>query len=287
MKSTRGRGRTANTTQHLQNYIIAFLDVLITIKEDFSLGFTVYRKKTHTDRYLHFTSNHIMHHKISVIDSLVTRALRICDPEKIEEELHHITKALHRNCYPVKIIKSRIEHHKSCINNPKQVKDDEFIKRIVLPYTGRVTTQVANIIRSKTNLEVAFKPINKISTSLSNNNSLSSDQIRVYKFPCHTCRKIYVGESGRNLTIRASEHLRDIRNAKDTSGPYCHIRDNPSHHFDVTDIQLIDRERNKYIRKFKESIYIGKSVTYNCNLENGMFINPIWSATVSKFFKSP
>jgi len=70
-----------------------------------------------------------MHDKISVIDSLVKRTLRICDPEKFEEDLHHITNALHRNCYPVKIIKSRIEHHESC--NPKQVKHDEFIKKIV------------------------------------------------------------------------------------------------------------------------------------------------------------
>jgi hypothetical protein len=37
---------------------IPFLDVLFTIHDDGSLGHNVYRKPTHTDRYLHYNSFH-------------------------------------------------------------------------------------------------------------------------------------------------------------------------------------------------------------------------------------
>jgi len=129
--------------------------------------------------------------------------------------------------------------------------------------------------------------MNKISTCLSNNKTISQDQIGVYCFPCHCCPTVYVGETKRNLPIRLQEHLRDIRNEKPTSGPFMHIKDNPSHYFDANDARIIDRERNDSLRRFKESIYISKSSAYNCNLERGIFVNPIWSATLNIFFKSP
>jgi hypothetical protein len=46
---------------------IPFLDVLFTIHDDGSLGHKVYRKPTHTDRYLHYNSFHHPSIKNSVL----------------------------------------------------------------------------------------------------------------------------------------------------------------------------------------------------------------------------
>ncbi|XP_072400412.1 uncharacterized protein [Diabrotica undecimpunctata] len=40
------------------NQQLPFLDVLIIKKENGNIGYTVYRKPTHTDRYLHADSHH-------------------------------------------------------------------------------------------------------------------------------------------------------------------------------------------------------------------------------------
>ena len=70
-----------------ENNNISLLDVLITKHGDGSLAHQVYRKPTHTDRYLHANSHHFPSQKLGVINTLITRALRISDKERMEQEM--------------------------------------------------------------------------------------------------------------------------------------------------------------------------------------------------------
>ena len=82
---------------------IPFLDVLL-IQEDGSLGQKVYRKPTHTDRYLHYNSLHHPSIKNSVCKTLIYGAKTICEVGKIEGELEHLRSVLKMNGYPKKFI---------------------------------------------------------------------------------------------------------------------------------------------------------------------------------------
>jgi hypothetical protein len=53
------------------NNNILFLDILIYKKNDGSLSHQVYRKKTHTNRYLHIDSHHHLAQKLDIINKLV------------------------------------------------------------------------------------------------------------------------------------------------------------------------------------------------------------------------
>ena len=66
------------TMEKESNGSLSFLDTLVTHHDDGSLSTSVYRKKTHTDRYLDFTSHHPLAHKVAVARTLMTRANRIC-----------------------------------------------------------------------------------------------------------------------------------------------------------------------------------------------------------------
>ena len=78
---------------------LAFLDVLLTKKVDGSLGYQVYRKKTHTDRYLHADSHHHPAQKAGVIQTLAYRSKRILDTDHLEQEFEHLERVFMKNGY--------------------------------------------------------------------------------------------------------------------------------------------------------------------------------------------
>ena len=55
---------------------LPFLDILLSRNEDGSISHWVFRKKTHTEQYLHAGSHHFPAQKFGVLCTLVTRALR-------------------------------------------------------------------------------------------------------------------------------------------------------------------------------------------------------------------
>ena len=57
---------------------IPFLDTLIVRKPDGTVKLLVYRKKTHTDQYLNFDSQHPLHQKLGVIRTLMDRKKQHC-----------------------------------------------------------------------------------------------------------------------------------------------------------------------------------------------------------------
>ena len=69
---------------------IPFLDLLLILQEDVSLGHKMYRKPTHTDRYLHYSFLHHPSVKNSVCETLINRAKTICEVSSIGFELKHL-----------------------------------------------------------------------------------------------------------------------------------------------------------------------------------------------------
>ena len=56
---------------------LPFLDANLTRKEDGTLNISVFRKQTHTDRYLQFNSHHPVSAKRAAVRSLFDRARNI------------------------------------------------------------------------------------------------------------------------------------------------------------------------------------------------------------------
>jgi hypothetical protein len=75
-----------------ENNSIPFLDILITRKDNGTLGHKFFRKKTHRESYLHADSHHHPSQKMGVLNTMAIRETRISDKEHLKEEIDHLTK---------------------------------------------------------------------------------------------------------------------------------------------------------------------------------------------------
>ena len=98
------------TIEKEHNFSLPFLDVLVkrnsrndnTTTHSF-LSTTIYRKPTHTNRYLHYTSHHPKHQKLTVAKILLSRInTHITDKTEKHSELQNIRTTLRLNGFPTR-----------------------------------------------------------------------------------------------------------------------------------------------------------------------------------------
>ena len=81
---------------------IYFLDVLIK-KEKGKFTTTVYRKPNDTGRYTHYSSHHHPKVKSGTVKCLAERARRICEEDKLKEEMSQLRNTFTESGYPRKL----------------------------------------------------------------------------------------------------------------------------------------------------------------------------------------
>ncbi|XP_041474810.1 uncharacterized protein LOC121423524 [Lytechinus variegatus] len=123
-----------------KNNSIPFLDFLVTREPNNQLSHQVYRKPTHTDRYLHFKSFHHPSILQSVPRTLVKRAHSISDDNHLQRELDHIKSTLvTMNGYPPHKINTK----------PTSSRPKEPTKAtVILPYLGPTSHKLQRIFRA-------------------------------------------------------------------------------------------------------------------------------------------
>ena len=85
----------------------------------------------------------------------------------------------------------------------------------------------------------------------------------VYQVPCE-CGHVYVGETGRNLKLRLTEHKRAVKNKDPNNGLAVHV--NITNHTILwNSAEVLTTEPNWSKRKVKEALYI-KVAVHVCSL---------------------
>ncbi len=187
-----------------QDNKIPFLDIEI-IRKNESLKTKVYGKPSNILSYVHFFSNHHSNLKTSVFISMYLRAYRVSDTEYLEEELNFIKKISENLKYPSSFINqchatAKRRFHQSKVNIKEHTKDTITI---ILPF-HKILLYVIPLLK-KLNVRVIFKYENAIGKSLKKNSPPSSSRI-VYKIPCKSCNKFYIGQTGKYLKTRILRH---------------------------------------------------------------------------------
>jgi len=141
------------------NEKLSFLDILVFKKTDVTLGHQVYRKPTHTDRYLDAESHHHSAQTQSAINSLVHRAFTISDKEHLQTEFNHLKTALQKNGHDKKDVIKIINKHA----NKTTVSDKQSNERIlsILSYVKGTIERIVRIL-NKHNIFKSPKKLRQI-----------------------------------------------------------------------------------------------------------------------------
>lgn len=253
--------------------MLAFLDVKVMVKSDGSLAHSVYRKPTHTDRYLNAASHHHPLHLQSVVSSLTNRAHDLCDPEHLEGELAHVQEVLKRNGYSVS------KRHRRRTGRGKQTEVSR--QPTFLPYVKGVTDKIGNILK-KYSIKSIFTPLTKVAKQLRTPKDVIPLQVPgVYKVDC-SCGRSYVGQTKRTIAERVKEHIAAVKNRQVNKSAIAeHLVDSgPNHWIELHDPKVLSSERHFYKRIIREAIEIKKYP--NFNREDGFRLSSSWNPIIGR-----
>ena len=103
----------------------------------------------------------------------------------------------------------------------------------------------------------------------------------VYKINCESCPNAYIGETGRNVSMRMNEHKKDIEKKKDTSQIYQHIGAT-GHTFDFDGVKILHKNQNMTTRRILESYYTHADGN---SINRAFDVNQAFVPIVNKFMK--
>ena len=131
------------TVEIESNGRLPFLDVLLECEEGGSISTTVYKKPTHTDRYLDFSSHHPLAHKIAVVKTLHGRAEAISSSVMHKDnEVRHVRRALGVNGYPREVVERYLDTTRAARRDSQTTRGPP----ITLPYVRGVSEAVRRVL---------------------------------------------------------------------------------------------------------------------------------------------
>ena len=212
------------------NNSIAFLDVLIS-KNNNRLTTTVYRKPTHTDRYLNYRSNHHPLLKSGIINCLKERAINVCSEDTLPHEINRLHGVFRANGFPSRRIYYGLNQSKpkksttvAPTSSEESLTTEKKKRTLVLPYVKGLSEGISQACRSL-NIKTAFTSRNTLRRSLSHVKIPTPPEDKVgviYEIPCE-CGAVYIGETGRTMKIRKAKHKRAVKNGDTTNALALHF----------------------------------------------------------------
>ena len=184
-----------------------FLDVTVK-KGDGSLLYNVYRKPTTTDNTIHKSSYHPISHKMAAFNSFVHRAVNFpLSDEDRKKEIDTIKHIAVMNGYNCSLVDNLLQKHTKRSLLPRPPKEE--VKYITSDFNNLFALPIANFLR-RSGMRVAFSTSNNLYRLLKEQNHKPvplKEKTGVYRVNCGSCKKFYIGQTGRSFGVRFKEHL--------------------------------------------------------------------------------
>ncbi|GFG33694.1 hypothetical protein Cfor_02438 [Coptotermes formosanus] len=237
--------------------IFCYFDVLVMKKEG-SLRTTVYRKPTHTGRYLQHMSDYPMSVKQGGIHGLFHRACKLCHNEQDNwTELELVKKEL-----ATVLILGTLWIHLST-RNPDigrriTMTINLCVCEIAIPYIRGISENFKRT-GERFNIKTVFKATlaNFFRKTKPNIDTLDRSQC-IYRIACE-CGTEYIGKTGRPLNTRIRQHKYNLREGHFDKSKLASHAFEEGHKIDWINTIILQSQPNTIHRKYKEAAYMLRS----------------------------
>jgi hypothetical protein len=197
---------------------LPYLDILIHPDKSTS----VYRKPTHTNLYVKYTSCTTNASKNSVIRSLTRRAYDICSPQHLDTELQTVRDICSLNGFPPQRIDSIMTEVRRKFLNPPQLTLASFNRQLQatapsltlsLPFHPTVSKPIKRILQQH-DVKITHSTGTTLQNILTKTKTSPPPHLTpnaIYETPCKDCNGFYDGQTYRPVTKRMEEHERCYR----------------------------------------------------------------------------
>jgi hypothetical protein len=229
--------------------VIPFLDVLV-IRKGTTLATRVYRKPTHTGRYLSFNSNHPYHVKRGLVQGLHNRVPTVCQEQDLFDEISSLRRDLQLSSCPQGFTDSVINSNGSSRRN----KEGKPMGSVYIPCMKAVSEKLKHI-GSRYNRKIFKTEHTPRSSFMKTRHKKDPQQTAqcVYSVRCE-CDGSYIGETGRYLAVLLHEHMRNLKAGllqKSKLDQYVHEE---GHRVGWNEASILEIECNSRYRKYKDSV---------------------------------
>ena len=150
--------------------------------------------------------------------------LDIYSQSLLTDEINYLDNVFNKNNYKRDFI--RHNTYRNSEPNPTSTNVTP-VTTATIPYIKGTSETITRILQPY-NIRVAHKPITtlrQLLTNVKDKDEPSDRQGAVYKIKCCYCQATYIGETGRNLNVRLTEHKRATRNG-DINITYSNFKEN-------------------------------------------------------------
>ncbi|XP_050502963.1 uncharacterized protein LOC126882192 [Diabrotica virgifera virgifera] len=266
------------------NFSVPFLDIRMIRDANNIIKIDWYQKPTHSGRYLNYHSYHKHSTKVNLVKQMKSRVIKLSDPSFHNKNLQILTKLFISNSYPTTLINKILfntVHNEDLTPSPAtnnvdldglgndRVSNTPTLNRYFsIPYIKDITpglTRIFNNLESNNNnndnhfkINVAFRSaltINNLFSKVKDKTEIGKLSNIVYKVPCSSCNKSYIGQTSQLLKFRITLHKSDSRLQPDRCALAKHVH-TTGHSMDFENTLVLHQENNKFKREFIEMSYI-------------------------------
>lgn len=170
-------------------------------------------------------------------------------------------------------------------NKSQEVREKEDFW-VPLPYVGNISNKVGGYLRRKLKWKVTFTPGVKVQNLLNGlKDKEEKDPAGIYKIPCGSCDKVYLGETFRSAE-RRQDHEGNVRRYEyKKSAVARHVLRNKGHKIDWNNSKIIIKESNSHLRSIKEGLAIQQYNGPSMNINQGLILSRAWTPIIPNIFE--